>query len=71
MSRLLSMIWFVQPLRKLKPLSNLVYVSVISTAQARDLIDEAGYSEYWRIRLGHFIGQEDHEYGDVSPTTRM
>ena len=30
-------------------------------AQARDLIDEAGYSEYWRIRLGHFIGQEDHE----------
>ena len=39
-------------------------------AQARDLIDEAGYSEYWRIRLGHFIGQEDHEYGDVSPINK-
>ena len=35
-----------------------------------DLIDEAGYSEYWRIRLGHFIGQEDHEYGDVSPINK-
>ena len=39
-------------------------------AQARDLIDEAGYSEYWKIRLGHFIGQEDHEYGDVSPINK-
>ena len=39
-------------------------------AQARYLIDEAGYSEYWRIRLGHFIGQEDHEYGDVSPINK-
>ena len=36
-------------------------------AQARDYIDQKGYSEYWKIRLGHFIGQEDHEYGDVSP----
>lgn len=39
-------------------------------AQARDLIDEAGYGEYWKIRLGHFIGQEDHEYGDVSPINK-
>ena len=39
-------------------------------AQARDLIDEAGYGDYWRIRLGHFIGQEDHEYGDVSPINK-
>lgn len=39
-------------------------------AQARDLISKAGYSEYWRIRLGHFIGQEDHEYGDVSPVNK-
>ena len=39
-------------------------------AQARNLIDEAGYSEYWKIRLGHFIGQEDHEYGDVSPINK-
>ncbi|MCR4955223.1 MAG: Xaa-Pro peptidase family protein [Lachnospiraceae bacterium] len=35
--------------------------------QARDYIDEKGYSKYWKIRLGHFIGQQDHEYGDVSP----
>ena len=35
--------------------------------QARKLIGDAGYGEYWKIRLGHFIGQEDHEYGDVSP----
>ena len=27
-------------------------------------------SEYWKIRLGHFIGQEDHEYGDVSPINK-
>ena len=39
-------------------------------AQARDLIDEDGYREYWKIRLGHFIGQEDHEYGDVSPINK-
>lgn len=39
-------------------------------AQARDYIDEEGYSEYWKIRLGHFIGQEDHEYGDVSPINK-
>ena len=38
--------------------------------QARDYIDEKGYSEYWKIRLGHFIGQEDHEYGDVSPINK-
>ena len=39
-------------------------------SQARDLIGEAGYGEYWKIRLGHFIGQEDHEYGDVSPINK-
>lgn len=36
-------------------------------AQARDYITQKGYGGYWNIRLGHFIGQEDHEYGDVSP----
>lgn len=36
-------------------------------AQARDYINQKGYGAYWNIRLGHFIGQEDHEYGDVSP----
>lgn len=35
-------------------------------AVARDLITEAGYGEYFNHRLGHFIGQTDHEKGDVS-----
>ena len=35
-------------------------------AAARDLITEAGYGEYFNHRLGHFIGQTDHEKGDVS-----
>ncbi len=33
---------------------------------ARDIISEAGYGEYFTHRLGHFIGMEDHEKGDVS-----
>ena len=37
---------------------------------ARKMIGDAGYGEYWKIRLGHFIGQEDHEYGDVSPINK-
>lgn len=35
-------------------------------AAARDLITAAGYGEYFNHRLGHFIGQTDHEQGDVS-----
>ncbi len=35
-------------------------------AAARDLITEAGYGEHFNHRLGHFIGQTDHEQGDVS-----
>ena len=35
-------------------------------AAARDLITEAGYGAYFNHRLGHFIGQTDHEKGDVS-----
>ena len=35
-------------------------------AAARSLITEAGYGEYFNHRLGHFIGQTDHEKGDVS-----
>lgn len=34
--------------------------------KARDIITEGGYGEYFTHRLGHFIGVEDHEYGDVS-----
>ncbi|MCR5288405.1 MAG: Xaa-Pro peptidase family protein [Treponema sp.] len=35
-------------------------------AAARDLIAQAGYGEQFNHRLGHFIGQSDHEQGDVS-----
>lgn len=33
---------------------------------ARDIISKAGYGKYFTHRLGHFIGVDDHEYGDVS-----
>lgn len=33
---------------------------------ARELITKAGYGEAFNHRLGHFIGQTDHEKGDVS-----
>ena len=35
---------------------------------ARDHIAAAGYGEYFTHRLGHFIGQTEHEKGDVSST---
>ncbi|HAH60740.1 MAG TPA: peptidase M24 family protein [Treponema sp.] len=35
-------------------------------AAARSIISDAGYGEYFTHRLGHFIGQSDHETGDVS-----
>lgn len=35
-------------------------------AAARDLISEAGFGPAFNHRLGHFIGQRDHEQGDVS-----
>ncbi len=33
---------------------------------ARDIISEKGYGEYFTHRLGHFIGKDVHEFGDVS-----
>lgn len=33
---------------------------------ARDIITEGGYGKCFTHRLGHFIGIEDHEFGDVS-----
>ncbi|MBP2025807.1 M24 family metallopeptidase [Peptoniphilus stercorisuis] len=33
---------------------------------ARDVIEEAGYGEYFTHRTGHFIGLETHDKGDVS-----
>ena len=38
--------------------------------KARDIITEGGYGPYFTHRLGHFIGVEDHEYGDVSLANR-
>lgn len=35
---------------------------------ARDIITDAGYGETFNHRLGHSIGIECHEYGDVSST---
>lgn len=35
-------------------------------SKARDVITEGGYGPDFTHRLGHFIGIEDHEYGDVS-----
>ena len=36
---------------------------------ARQVIEEAGYGEYFTHRLGHFIGYDVHEAGDVSPAS--
>lgn len=38
---------------------------------ARDVISQAGYGEYFTHRLGHFIGTEVHEKGDVSPSSDL
>ena len=46
--------------------ARLVSVEKYGDAAARDLITEAGYGAYFNHRLGHFIGQTDHEKGDVS-----
>lgn len=35
-------------------------------AAARDYITEKGYGKYFTHRLGHSIGIEDHDFGDVS-----
>lgn len=35
-------------------------------AAARDLITDAGYGPNFTHRLGHFIGLDEHEFGDVS-----
>lgn len=40
-------------------------------AAARDLITAEGYGGNFNHRLGHFIGQTDHEKGDVSAVTPL
>jgi len=35
---------------------------------ARQIIEDGGYGPYFTHRLGHFIGLEVHEFGDVSST---
>ena len=39
--------------------------------KARDIITAGGYGDDFTHRLGHFIGLEDHEFGDVSETNDM
>lgn len=39
-------------------------------AAARDYIAEQGYGEYFTHRLGHNIGMEVHEWGDVSASNK-
>ena len=71
MSRLLSTIWFVTAVEKAEAVIKPGMRFCDIDAQARDLIDEAGYSEYWRIRLGflHRTGRP-RRYGDVSPINK-
>ena len=38
---------------------------------ARDHITNAGYGEYFTHRLGHFIGLNVHEKGDVSSASEI
>ena len=40
-------------------------------AAARDYITAAGYGKEFNHRLGHFIGQTDHEQGDVSAVSTI
>lgn len=37
---------------------------------ARQVIEDAGYGKNFTHRLGHFIGTQVHEYGDVSSTAK-
>ena len=37
---------------------------------ARDIIAAAGFGPHFTHRLGHFIGLEDHEFGDVSASSQ-
>ena len=38
---------------------------------ARKVISDEGYGKYFTHRLGHFIGRDVHEYGDVSSVNEM
>lgn len=38
---------------------------------ARDIISNEGYGEYFTHRLGHFIGIDDHDFGDVSSASEI
>lgn len=40
-------------------------------AIARDLITKAGYGKEFNHRLGHFIGRDVHEFGDVSSVSEI
>lgn len=61
---------FVQRLRKQKPSSNQAYVSVYRWRRQEISSAKQDTENTGRFVLDHFIGQEDHEYGDVSPINK-
>ena len=56
-----------EAIKHIKPGVKLSYIDKI----ARDIIEGAGYGEYFNHRLGHFIGIEDHDFGDVSKSSTI
>ena len=56
-----------EAIKHIKPGVKLSYIDKI----ARDLIEGAGYGKYFNHRLGHFIGIEDHDFGDVSKSSTI
>jgi 16S rRNA (cytosine1402-N4)-methyltransferase len=46
-------------------------VDPIESAKTKDRLAAAGYGEYFTHRLGHFIGQTEHERGDVSGISQI
>ena len=42
-----------------------------SDTAARKVITDAGYGPYFTHRTGHFIGIEDHDFGDISSVSEI
>lgn len=70
---------------KLREIYNIVYESQMTAMNAvkagkrfcdidkigRDIIEKAGYGEYFTHRIGHNIGIDGHEFPDVGPKNEM